>query len=182
MPRRNQRLRVEQRLHLMESVVGNAAAAVLIAEADPAEPSDPRIVFVNDAYTRLTGYSSDEVVGRTHQVLNGSETDRYPDRHHPHGPGDLEAGPPGISHPPEGRVGVLGRVEHRPHRGQDRAVFALGHHPAGHFGAKGGGGGAAGERGAFPRSDRGHPADRVDGPAGRLRWITSTSAGSTIPA
>jgi PAS domain S-box-containing protein len=72
----NQRQLVEQRLHLMESVVGNAAAAVLIAEANSTELSDLRIVFVNDAYTRLTGYSRDEVVGRIHEVLNSSDTDR----------------------------------------------------------------------------------------------------------
>jgi two-component system, cell cycle sensor histidine kinase and response regulator CckA len=67
-----QRQQAEQRLRLMESVV----TAVLIAEADSSEPSEPRIVFVNDAYTRLTGYSPDDVIGRTHQVLSGSETDR----------------------------------------------------------------------------------------------------------
>jgi PAS domain S-box-containing protein len=71
----NQRLQVDQRLHLMESVVGNASVAVLIAEANPAEASIPRIVFVNDAYTRLTGYSSDEVVG-ARQILKNSEADR----------------------------------------------------------------------------------------------------------
>jgi PAS domain S-box-containing protein len=71
----NQRLRVEQRLNLMESVVGKTTAAVLIAEADLAEPFEPRIVFVNDAYTLLTGYSSDEIVGKTYPVLSNSETD-----------------------------------------------------------------------------------------------------------
>jgi PAS domain S-box-containing protein len=71
----NQRLLMEQRLYLLESVVGNAAA-VLIAEADATEPSDLHIVYVNDSYTHLTGYSSDEVVGTIHQVLNSSETDR----------------------------------------------------------------------------------------------------------
>jgi GAF domain-containing protein len=62
----NQRVLVDQRLHLLDAVISNATSAVLIAEADPAGTSDPRIIFVNDAYTRLTGHSLDEVVGRTH--------------------------------------------------------------------------------------------------------------------
>lgn len=72
----DQRLLMEDRLHFMESVVRNAATAVLIAEADPAIPSEPRIVFVNEAFTRLTGFSPEEVIGETHQALLSSETDR----------------------------------------------------------------------------------------------------------
>ena len=49
---------------------------MLIAEADPTEPSNLRIVFVNDSYTQLTGYSLDEVGSKIHQILNSSETDR----------------------------------------------------------------------------------------------------------
>ncbi len=66
---------MENRLYLMESVVRSATSAVLIAKAVPTEPSDPRVVFVNEAYTRLTGYSPDDVLGKTHQVLI-RETDR----------------------------------------------------------------------------------------------------------
>jgi PAS domain S-box-containing protein len=71
----NKRIQAEERLHLLESVVGNAAA-VLIAEADLTDPFDARIVFVNDAYTRLTGYSSEEAVGRIHRVLKSLDADR----------------------------------------------------------------------------------------------------------
>lgn len=72
----NLRLRLAQRLDLMEAVVGNAAAAVLIVEADPIAPNAPRIVFANDAYCRLTGYSREDIVGEIDQVLKLSTTDR----------------------------------------------------------------------------------------------------------
>ncbi len=71
----SQRLKVEQRLHLFESVV-DYAADVLIVEADSTELSDLRIVFANEAFTRLTGYPLEEIVGTIHQILNRSETDR----------------------------------------------------------------------------------------------------------
>ena len=47
----DQRQRVEQHLGLLETAVGNATDAVLVAEADPSDPSETRVVFVNEAYT-----------------------------------------------------------------------------------------------------------------------------------
>ncbi|KMO32475.1 histidine kinase, partial [Methylobacterium tarhaniae] len=41
---------------------------------DPHRPDNP-IVFVNDAFTRLTGYARDEIVGRNCRFLQGPETD-----------------------------------------------------------------------------------------------------------
>ncbi len=41
---------------------------------DPHQPDNP-IVFVNDAFTRLTGYARDEILGRNCRFLQGPETD-----------------------------------------------------------------------------------------------------------
>ncbi|MCF4126246.1 HWE histidine kinase domain-containing protein [Methylobacterium sp. SyP6R] len=41
---------------------------------DPHRPDNP-IVFVNDAFTRLTGYAREEIVGRNCRFLQGPETD-----------------------------------------------------------------------------------------------------------
>lgn len=41
---------------------------------DPRQPDNP-IVFVNEAFSRLTGYSREEIVGRNCRFLQGSETD-----------------------------------------------------------------------------------------------------------
>lgn len=42
---------------------------------DPHQPDNP-IVFVNDAFSRLTGYSRQEIVGRNCRFLQGPETDQ----------------------------------------------------------------------------------------------------------
>ena len=55
---------------LFESVVRGASDAVLIMNAPPLGKSDgAEIVFVNRAYTELTGYSFDELIGETARFL-----------------------------------------------------------------------------------------------------------------
>jgi PAS domain S-box-containing protein len=71
-----ERKRTEQRLRLLESVVINANDAVLIAEAETIDEPGPRIMYVNDAFTRMTGYSFEEVRSKTPRILQGSKTDR----------------------------------------------------------------------------------------------------------
>jgi PAS domain S-box-containing protein len=71
-----QRKRVEDRLRLLESVVVNARDAVLITEVAPLDEPGPRLVYVNEAFTRMSGYSPEEVIGRSPRFLQGPHTDR----------------------------------------------------------------------------------------------------------
>jgi PAS domain S-box-containing protein len=65
----------EDRLRLLESVIVNANDAVVITEAEPVELPGPKIVYVNQAFTRMMGYSRDEVIGKTPRILQGPKTD-----------------------------------------------------------------------------------------------------------
>jgi len=47
---------------------------VLITEAEPFDRPGPRIVYVNAAFERMTGYRSDEVIGLTPRILQGPRT------------------------------------------------------------------------------------------------------------
>ena len=62
--------------HLLETCVANLNDIVLITEAEPFDEPGPRIVFVNEAFTRRTGYSRAEVLGRSPRFLQGPKTDR----------------------------------------------------------------------------------------------------------
>src|SRR5262249_4587281 len=44
-------------------------------EAEPLDESGPRIVYVNESFTRMTGYSAEEAVGRSPGFLHGARTD-----------------------------------------------------------------------------------------------------------
>lgn len=70
-----EKLKEEERLKLLESVITNTTEAVAILEALPKEGEGHNIVYVNEAFTEITGYKPEEVIGRTFQILNGPKTD-----------------------------------------------------------------------------------------------------------
>jgi len=69
------RIKAEDALRLLGSAVLQSTESVLITEALLDLPG-PRIVFVNPAFTRLTGYNPEEVIGRTPRILQGPRTDK----------------------------------------------------------------------------------------------------------
>jgi len=65
----------EERLRLLESVAVNANDAIVITDAEPISHPGPQIVYVNQAFTDMTGYSLEEVLGKTPRLLQGAKTD-----------------------------------------------------------------------------------------------------------
>lgn len=63
-------------LQLLETCVSRLNDIVLITEAEPLGHQGPRIVFVNDAFERRTGYRREEVIGQTPRILQGPKTQR----------------------------------------------------------------------------------------------------------
>ncbi len=66
----------EEWLRLMESAITNANDAIVITESRPLDLLGPRIVYVNPAFTRNTGYRPHEVIGKTPRILQGAKTDK----------------------------------------------------------------------------------------------------------
>ncbi len=71
-----ERKQAEERLRLLESVVVNANDAVLITAMTLVDELELRILYVNEAFTRMTGYSQEEVLGQSPRLLQGPKTDR----------------------------------------------------------------------------------------------------------
>lgn len=65
----------EQRLKLLEKVINNTSDAIIISEAEPLNEPGPRIVYVNEAFTKMTGYTAEEVIGKNPRLLQGQDSD-----------------------------------------------------------------------------------------------------------
>ena len=66
----------EHQLKLLESVITNTSDSVMITEAEPFDEPGPRIIYINEAFTKMTGYTAAEVIGKTPRILQGPKTDK----------------------------------------------------------------------------------------------------------
>ena len=65
----------EQQLRLLSSAVTNTKDSVVITEVELVDNSGPKIIYVNEAFTKMTGYKAAEVIGKTTKILHGPNTD-----------------------------------------------------------------------------------------------------------
>lgn len=65
----------EEQLRVLAAAVEHAEDSILITSTNLTAPG-PEIVFVNQAFTRMTGYAPEEVLGRSPRILQGPKTDR----------------------------------------------------------------------------------------------------------
>ncbi|WP_197041880.1 PAS domain S-box protein [Sandarakinorhabdus oryzae] len=65
----------QAQLHLLQTAIERVDDIVLITEADLDQPG-PRIVYVNDAFERRTGFLRAEAIGQSPRILQGAKTSR----------------------------------------------------------------------------------------------------------
>ncbi|WP_445664070.1 PAS domain S-box protein [Fodinibius sp. AD559] len=61
-------------LQLFESAIASTKELVAIIEGLPSNPPGREILYVNDAFSKMTGYSRKEAKGKTLHMLNGPKT------------------------------------------------------------------------------------------------------------
>jgi PAS domain S-box-containing protein len=67
-------LKTHEPFKLAYNIINSANDVIIICEAEPIDELGPRIIYVNDNFVRTTGYSVEEVVGKTPRILQGPET------------------------------------------------------------------------------------------------------------
>ncbi|MBA4373013.1 MAG: hypothetical protein C0402_09170 [Thermodesulfovibrio sp.] len=69
-----ERKTTEEQLRLLESAMQQTSDSIIITTARK-EHFASKIVYVNDAFTRMTGYTPEDVIGRLSVMLQGPKTD-----------------------------------------------------------------------------------------------------------
>jgi PAS domain S-box-containing protein len=67
--------RAEESLRLLGSAVEQSKESIVITDAQLDLPG-PKIIFVNPAFTQMTGYTAAEAIGKTPRILQGPLTDK----------------------------------------------------------------------------------------------------------
>jgi len=65
----------EQRDRMMAAALASLDNAVIITDVAP-EGESPKIVYVNDGFTKMTGWGKDEAIGKSIDMIDGPRTDR----------------------------------------------------------------------------------------------------------
>lgn len=68
-------MQAQRQLRLLETTLQQVDEPIMVTDALLDEPG-PRILYANKAFTRMTGYSMDELLGKTPRILQGPLTER----------------------------------------------------------------------------------------------------------
>ncbi|KLT68269.1 MULTISPECIES: PAS domain-containing sensor histidine kinase [Flavobacterium] len=60
----------EQRLKLLETVITQSKDSILITEANSASGRIPKIVYINPAFSQMSGYQPNEIIGKSTNIFN----------------------------------------------------------------------------------------------------------------
>lgn len=72
---KDERDRYQKYLSLLEASIRSDYDSILITTLELEEPG-PEIVYVNDGFTKMTGFTREEAIGNTPRILQGEKTDR----------------------------------------------------------------------------------------------------------
>ena len=64
-----------QQLELASMATRASLDAILITRAEPLSDPGPAIIYVNEAFTKITGYTAEETLGKTPRMLQGPGSD-----------------------------------------------------------------------------------------------------------
>ena len=68
--------RDEEQLRLLQACVKRMNDIIVVTDAEPVGALWPRVLYVNEAFERHTGYQPHEIIGRTPRLLQGPRTQR----------------------------------------------------------------------------------------------------------
>jgi hypothetical protein len=59
-----------------QTILATISDGIIVTKVNEIQESEPKIIFVNDAFCKMTGYSAEEVIGKNPRFLQGSKTSK----------------------------------------------------------------------------------------------------------
>ncbi|PHY06821.1 MAG: hypothetical protein CK528_07060 [Alcaligenaceae bacterium] len=69
--------RLDLALDLANHIIDHSGDAILITAVEPLDQPGPLIVFANSTFKTRTGYSDEDLMGKTPRILQGPKTDQH---------------------------------------------------------------------------------------------------------
>lgn len=66
----------DKQIYLLESAISRVNDIVMITQSEPTIDPDPLTIFVNDAFEKRTGYTKEEIIGKSPRILHGPNTQK----------------------------------------------------------------------------------------------------------
>ncbi|MBC7806722.1 MAG: PAS domain S-box protein [Akkermansiaceae bacterium] len=63
-----------ERVRLMKHAAHYSNDVIMICSTESLDPPGPRVIYVNEAFTRITGYAAEEIIGKSPRMLQGADT------------------------------------------------------------------------------------------------------------
>jgi PAS domain S-box-containing protein len=67
---------LQEKLRMFEACISQVNDAVIVTDSGDGRGEGERVVFVNDAFVRKTGYSREDIVGKNPRIMQGIKTQR----------------------------------------------------------------------------------------------------------
>jgi PAS domain S-box-containing protein len=63
--------------NFFKTLISTISDSIIVTEAYEIDKPGPRIVYVNESFCKMTGYSSEEVIGKSPRFLQGKKTSKF---------------------------------------------------------------------------------------------------------
>ncbi|GMQ29596.1 PAS domain S-box protein [Algoriphagus confluentis] len=70
----SEKVEEQRQLHLFKKAINSTTDAIIMTEGEPLDEPGPKIIYVNQAFTKVTGYTSEEILGKNPRILQGPDS------------------------------------------------------------------------------------------------------------
>lgn len=72
-----EREELQEKLRMLEACISQVNDVVIVTDSGQGRGDAERVIFVNDAFVKKTGYSREDIIGKNPRIMQGTKTSRH---------------------------------------------------------------------------------------------------------